>query len=55
MAYPSVTRDLPEDVHVCALAMEVQMTETEINAAFAEKVQRGIFNPVARFLTNPDK
>ena len=30
------------------------MTDAEINAAFAEKVQRGIFNPVARFLTNPD-
>ncbi len=30
------------------------MTDAEINAAFTEKVRRGIFNPVARHLTNPD-
>lgn len=28
------------------------MTETEINQRFSDKVRRGIFNPVARFLTN---
>jgi hypothetical protein len=30
------------------------MTEAEINAAFSEKVQRGMFAPIARFLTNAD-
>jgi hypothetical protein len=28
------------------------MTQTEINAAFTEKVRKGIFNPVARHLTD---
>ena len=28
------------------------MTELEINQAFDKKVRRGIFRPVARYLTN---
>lgn len=30
------------------------MQMEEINAAFTEKVKAGMFNPVARHLTNPD-